>query len=85
MPPNDLYIGSEYKRRGSPTKEIGALPIRREIQEPEGYVRTPRDKDLRHSVFGPVVIIPRRLHQALENRVVRDGRPDHDDPFSVGR
>ena len=69
MPPNDLYIGSEYKRRGSPTKEIGALPIRREIEKPEGYVPTPRDEDLQHSVFGPVVIIPRRLTGANRSAV----------------
>ena len=61
MAHNDFYVGSEYKRRGSPTKEIGALPIPREIEEPEGYVLTPRDEDLHHSVFGPVAIIPRRL------------------------
>jgi|GEM_PF-2427339 hypothetical protein len=57
MPPNDFYVGSEYKRRGSPTKETVSLPIRREIEEPEGFVLTPRDKDLHHSVFGPVVIM----------------------------
>ena len=31
---NDFYIGSEYKRQGSPTKETGALPICREIDKP---------------------------------------------------
>jgi hypothetical protein len=41
--------------------EIGALPIRREIEEPEGYVLTPRDKDLHHSVLGLVAMIARRL------------------------
>ena len=47
--------------------EIGALPIPREIEEPEGYVLTPRDKDLRHSVFGLVAIIPRRLPRKNED------------------
>jgi hypothetical protein len=34
-----------------------------EIEEPEGYVLTPRDEDLRHLGFGPVAIIHWRLHQ----------------------
>ena len=50
--------------------EIGALPIRREIEEPEGYVLTPRDKDLHHSVFGLVAIIPRRLSRKNEDIVI---------------
>ena len=62
---NEFYVGSKCKGRGSTTKETGALPIPREIEEPEGYVLTPRDEDLLHSVFGLVMIIPRRLHQAF--------------------
>jgi hypothetical protein len=52
---------NEYKGLGSPTKEIGTLPIRREIEETEGSVLTPRDKDLHHSVFGLMAIMTRRL------------------------
>lgn len=48
-----------------PLKEIGTLPIRLEIEEPEGYVLTPRDEDLRNSVFGPVAIISCRLDRVL--------------------
>jgi len=83
MPPNDFYIGSEYKRRGSLTKEIGALPIRWEIKEPKGSVQTPRDKDLHHSVFarlllaslqagrqGLVAIIPRHLLRKNEDILI---------------
>jgi transposase len=40
----------------------------REIEEPEGYVLTPRDKDLHHSVFGPVAIIPR--HPLRKNEAI---------------
>jgi hypothetical protein len=38
MTHNDFYIGSEYKRRDSPILEKGALPIRREIEQPQGHV-----------------------------------------------
>jgi hypothetical protein len=75
---NEFYVESICKGRGSATKETGALPMPREIEESEGYVLTPRNEDLLHSVFGPVATIPRRVHHAsIENVVVGDGLPDH--------
>lgn len=50
--------------------EIGALPMCREIEEPEGYVLAPRDKDLHHSVFGLVAIIPRPLPRKNEDILI---------------
>jgi hypothetical protein len=55
---------------GESNQCVTISPVTSRAKEPEGYVLTPRDKDLHRSVFGPVAIIPRRLPRKNEDILI---------------